>query len=311
MKNTRRLLTLFIVLSALAAVAAGSVSFYNSSGSSSFQYFANGSGALEIRTVHQKYDLHRSYEKGEDRLYLVESQSSIEYLLDAEGVKGQLSWAVRTGAKLETPLWSRTEDATSLEINHDFGLLVSGLAGCCGEMPGYRVFDIKSGQFIMAFNSFQDSEIVRNPFVLSIPNSEVSPRLIGLLSADSIRDSSFVTPPNGMVNVATLKYASKSDLFQTVQIDMQASAGFAPSILEVQLLPDPRVPESNRIEFRQNAALLWNIDSQTDIRLIKGVLLKIVLNGGQGDKVIVIPVTRDRLNLKKAVVPSGVSLRLL
>lgn len=311
MKNTRRLLTLLIVLSALAAVAAGSVSYYESTGASSFHYFINQTGSSEIHTVHQKYDLYRSYENGEDRLYLIQSQSSIAYELEAEGVRGQLKWDVRTGTKLENSLWNRTEEATSLEINHDFGLVVSGLAGCCGQIAGYRVFDIKSGKFIMAFNNFKDAEVVRNPFVLSVPNSDLSPRLIGLVSVDSTRDLEFETAPSGMVNVGVLKYASKTDLFQSVQIDMDTSAGFAPSILEVQLLPDPRVPESDRIEFRQDTALLWNLDSQTDPRLISGVVLKVVLNGGQGDKVIIIPVTRDRLNIKKAVIPRGVSLRLL
>lgn len=311
LKNTRRLLTLFIVMSALAAVAAGSVTYYKSSGLSTFHYFANSSGALEIKTVQQKYDLYRSFENHEEGLYLVQSKSSIAYQLDAEGVSGQLSWSVRTGTKLETPVWDRSEKATSLEINHDFGFVVSGLAGCCGEMPGYRVFDVKTGHFIMAFNSFSDSEIVRNPFVLSVPNSKLSPRLIGLLGADSNRDTHFAAAPTGMVNVGTLRYGSKTRLYQTIQIDMVTSAGFAPSILEVQMLPDVRVPESNRIEFRQGTAFLWNIDGQSDSRLIKGVVLKIVLNGGQGDKVIIIPVSRDRLNLQKAVIPSGVSLRVL
>lgn len=311
MKNTRRILTFFIVLSVMAAVAAGSVSYFETSGSSSFRYFQNSSGLPEIKTVHQKYDLYRNFENNQDRLYLVHSESRIGYLLNAEGVSGHISWSVRSGERLEVTLWHREEASTSLEINHDFGFIVSGLAGCCGERPGYRVFDIQTGQFIMSFNNFQDTEVVRNPFVLSVPSSELSPRLIGLLSYDSTRDSDLKAPSAGMVNVGTLKYASKTDFFQRLQIDMRASAGFAPSILNVQMVPDSRVPNSHKIEFRQNTAFLWNIDGQNKAHTIEGVVLKIVLNGGEGDKVILIPVKRDRLNLKNATIPNGVSLRAL
>jgi hypothetical protein len=233
---------------------------------------------------------------------LVDTKITRDVPLEAEGVSGSVSWTVRGGKHLENILWSQTEAGTLLDYNHEFNLVVSGVEGCCAEMTGYRAYDLKSGKLIVSYNNY---------FVLSVPNSQLKPRFIGIITGDSTRDRDFVDPVFGSKETALVKYTSLGGSYQKIQIDMKVADGFAPSILEMKIEKDSTASKSNSIEIDKEKATLWNIDGATSASQIEGVVLKMVLSGGEDNKTVLIPIDHDQLNLNRAQVPGGVSIRPL
>ncbi len=175
-------------------------------------------------------------------------------------------------------------------------------------MTGYRLFNLETGRLLMSFNDFNYRFKVTQPFSLEVPNSPLVIRYLGLISQDSTRDRDFIEPVPGKQAALLIKYAN-NQLRQRLQVDMPATEGYGISVLEARLERDPAVPNSDRIEFREDQAILWNIDGATGAGSISGVLLKVVLDAGLGQKVIKIPVKNDRLDLESAQIPSGVSVR--
>ncbi len=283
---------------------------YQSSGVSRFKLQrSTPDGSRTIVHTSQDYDWYRQFsEEGGDQLFLLSSSKTTTHYLDAEGITGTTSWTVRSGPRLERLLWSRTEPVTELNLNGHYPVVVSGQGGCCGELTGYRLFNLETGRLLMSFNDFAYHERVTQPFSLEIPNSDLSVRYIGGLSQDSTRDRDFVSPTAGMQATLLLKYADTS-LRQKIQIDMNVATGYAPSVIELKIEKDPAIAGSDRVEIRDNQIQLWNIDGVTNPTQIQGVLLKIVLNAGFGDKTIKIPVRSDRLHLGAAAIPAGVAIR--
>ncbi|MGZ3769067.1 MAG: hypothetical protein ACXVCP_00195 [Bdellovibrio sp.] len=311
-RKTSKAITFLIVISCLAALAAGSQLLYHSAGSSKFNLYRDENGHQYYVKTLQDYDFHRDYssEGGEQNL-LVTSTKTVRVPLEAEGISGNVSWSVRKGQSLETPLWSRSETATELNVHELQPVLVTGLGGCCAEMTGYRLFDIRTGRILMSFNDFLYKEKIVQPISLEVPNSTLRMRYLGVLSQDSTRDRDFVASTPGKDAVLLIKYAAES-LKQTIQVDMEVASGYAPSVLEMKIEKDPTVPNSDKIEIRDgDQVTLWNIDGSNTPAAISGVLLKIVLNAGNGDKVIRVPVKGDKFDLSLAQIPSGVSLRQL
>lgn len=309
-KKTSKAITFLIVLSAIAALAASAELLYQSSGTSRFKLLKQD-GLLYYTKTLQDYDVHRYYsEIGGEELMLVSSSKTAQVNLNAEGISGKVSWTVRKGPHLETVLWGRTENATELNVHGFQHVLVSGLGGCCAEMTGYRLFDITNGHLLMSFNDFSFREHVVQPYSLEVPNSPLRIRYIGVLSQDSTRDRDFKTPQPGKHAVLLIKYATES-LKQKLQVDMEVADGYAASVLDMKLEKDPTVPNSDKIEIQDNQIRLWNIDGVTSPSQITGVILKIVLNAGKGDKMIKIPVKNDQFDLSTAEIPSGVVINLL
>ncbi len=81
---------------------------------------------------------------------------------------------------------------------------------------------------------------------------------------------------------------------------MEVAQGWGISVLEFALEKDPAIPNSDKIEINDNSLTLWNIDKSNDPSQISGVLLKIVLNAGNGDKLVKIPVRNDQFDLSSA-----------
>ncbi|MGE5085429.1 MAG: hypothetical protein ACM3MG_03955 [Bacillota bacterium] len=283
---------------------------YHTSGASSFDFKKDVNGFRQVVRNIQDYHLLTVFNPDSSQnLYLVDSKLTRRFSIDVDGVFGSLSWKVRTGDKLQSLLWSKSENATLIDFDDNYHLVVTGLEQCCGAMTGYRVYDVTNGRLIISFNSFTDEPIVTHPFVLDIPNTSMSPRFLGIISGDSTRDKDFQTPASGMMNTALIKYGSKTQFFQRLQLDMKVADGFAPSILSATLEKNPAIPNSNKIEFNGTIAEMWNIDGSNNPSEIQGVQLKLILNGGDGDKTVIIPVIEDRLNLAMATVPAGVSLK--
>jgi|GEM_PF-1431453 len=309
--RTSKVLTVFIVLSVIAAMAAGTQVLYESSGTSSFKLFENEQGSRGITQKFQNYDIYRKYtQQGGEELFLVNSAKTIQYMLDAEGIFGNISWSVRKGPRLETRLWGKTEDVTELNVNGSQPVLVTGKGGCCAEMTGYRLYNIETGRLLMSFNDYGFHDKVVQPFSLEIPNSTLPFRYIGVLSQDSTRDRDFATPEAGKAAALLVKYAREYQK-QQIQLDMELASGFAVSVLEVKIERDPTVTDSDKIEIQDDQVRLWNIDGSTSPSDISGVLLKIVMDGGFGPKTIKIPVRSDGFDLKSAEIPPGVSARFL
>lgn len=295
--------------SAVAGFALATSLLYQSSGVSRFKLLQATDGSRTAVRTSQGYDLYRKFsEVGGDELFLVSSNKTVNQFLDAEGVTGTVSWTVRKGPRLEKVLWSKTESVTEFNVHGSQPVLVSGLGGCCGEMTGYRLFNLETGRLLLSFNDFSWREKVVQPFSLEVPNSDLSIRYIGAISLDSTRDRDFVTPVAGKQATLLIKYANES-LKQKVQIDMEVANTYAPSVLEFKLEKDPGAPGSGSIEIRDDQVQLWNIDGASDPNQISGVRLKVVVDAGLGSKTLWIPVKGDKLDLGLAVIPSGISVR--
>ncbi|MNT65142.1 hypothetical protein D3C72_2031000 [compost metagenome] len=75
---------------------------------------------------------------------------------------------------------------------------------------------------------------------------------------------------------------------------------------------DPAIPNSGQIEINNDVQIvLWNINGSTNPSDISGVILKITMDAGFGEKTVRIPVRQDELKEDLAEVPPGVQLRLL
>ncbi|WP_415063683.1 hypothetical protein [Bdellovibrio sp.] len=306
--RTSKTITFIIVLSCLAALASASQLLYESSGISNFKLVQSTEGSRTITKTSQDYEVFRNYtEPGGEELYLVSSAKTVTQYLDAEGITGGVSWSVRKGPRLENVLWGKSEQATELNVHGVQPVLVSGLGGCCAEMTGYRLFDIPSGRLLMSFNDFSWREKVTQPFSLEVPNSTLAFRYIGAISQDSTRDRDFVDPTPGKQAALLLKYANES-LKQKIQVDMEVETGYGVSVLEFKLEKDPTAPNSDKVEIQDNQVRLWNIDGATNPSQISGVLLKVVLDAGKGEKILKIPVKNDQLDLNQAIIPSGVTI---
>ncbi len=146
--KTSKALTFFIVLSAIAALAAAASELvYESSGTSAFKLLRNPDGSRIIEKISQDYMTYFNYtQAGGEEIILVSSNKKIISNLEVESIGGTISWSVRKGPKLEQVLWSKTEDSTSLTLNGGKPVLVSGQAGCCAEMDGFRMYDLQSGK---------------------------------------------------------------------------------------------------------------------------------------------------------------------
>lgn len=304
--KTSKILTFLIVMTALAAMATTGHLLYESSGASKFQLFKDPQGAHSVVQTSQEYQTHVRYsEIAGPEFYLVGSQKTLRYHLDAEGVAGVISWSVRKGEDFSKKLWARSESATSLDVNANLPVVVSGLSGCCAEKTGYRLFDLESGRLLLSFNDFLLREKVVQPFVLSVPNSSLAARYIGVITQDSTRDLDFEAAMPGKEAVVLIKYAAEI-LKQKIQLDMEVAPGFAPSVLEVSLTQDPSVIDSAKIEIVDGQATLWNVDGATNASAITGVYLKLVLDAGYGAKTVKIPVKNDQFDLARAELPQGV-----
>ncbi len=306
--NQKTLLVLALLLS-LTALATETI-FYQTSGTSSFKYYTNANGQKVAEKTIQNYDVVRSYGDVQ-ALYLVDSQLDRKEYINLDGISGNLKWTVRTGNEFGNVLYSKSEMATDYGFSDLGPLMVTSLDGCCGSVAGYRLYDVPTGNLIISFNDFTESEVVRHPFALDIPNSKLGYRFVGVISGDSTRDLDFIPPASGYINTMLIKYASSTAFYQRIQVDMQVADGYGPSIMSAALEADPTVVDSNKISFLDGVAQMWNIDGATDPNSISGVQVHFVVNGGLGDKVIIIPVVNDRLNLEKAQIPSGVKIQLL
>ena len=301
------------LFSAIAGAVATTI-YFKTSGLSSFTYYKDSSGALIAQKTIQNYDIIEDYkiQAQQPILYLLETQLTNSQYLNVDGVQGSLKWDVRSGNKLQNVLWSKTEQANSYGISDlDEPYMLTGLEGCCDSRTGYRLYDVTSGRLIISFNDFTESQVVRHPFTLDIPNSKLGYRFIGVIAGESTRDLDFVKPDDGYSNIAWVKYASKTKFYQRIQVDMTVKSGWGASILDLELEADPTVANSDKIEFRNGIASMWNIDGATDPSQIQGVQLRMVVNGGDDDKTIIIPIRNDRLNLEKAQVPTGVKIHAL
>lgn len=303
-------LVFLIAMTAMVALAVKDHLLYQGSGVTKFQLFEDAQGQRTTVQTRQNYQMHRRFtQTGGDELFLVTSNQVLRQYLDAEGSSGSISWSVRKGPHLGTVLWGRTESATELNVHEMKSVVVSGLGGCCAEMTGYRLFDLDNGRLLMSFNNFsEDNGKVVQPFSLEVPNSPLRARYIGVLSGDSTRDRDFVDPTEGKQPVLLVKY-SVENLKQKIQLDMAVADGYAPSVLSVSLEKDPSVVNSDKVEIRDLQATLWNIDGATLGKAITGVLLRIVVSAGNGEKLIQIPVKNDEFDLSAAQVPEGVSLQ--
>lgn len=269
-------------------------------------YSAKGEASLEVseqeglRTAvkrTQDYEIHRRYseEAGEEE-FLVSSAQKIEFYLNAEGVTGEASWTVRSGADFSRRLWGKTEQATELNVHDSLPVLVTGLWGCCGSMTGYRLYNLETGRMLMPFNDFSFRNKVVQPFSLEIPNSRLSTRWLGVLSADSTRDFSGKAKRPGYTAGLLIHYVGGSAT-QKLQVDVPLKPGYGLSVLYVGVERDPQVKDSKKIEIMDNQVVMWNLDGLQDGRKVQGVVVRIDMDWGDGAYSLRLPLRGDQLVL--------------
>lgn len=311
MKISKTICAAAICLTAVTAFAAAEI-IYQTSGLSEFKFFKNSDDQRWISTTQSNYEMYSDYEESNDAHYLLESQVTRSYSLDAEGVVGNASWKVRGGDRLQNILWSRSENVTKVTMVRDWAFVASSLEGCCAEIDGVRAFDIKTGRLILSFNDMIASDNQTLPFIAAVPNSALAPRFVGLITLDSTRDQDFQAPQAGMANALLIKYtAQDGSIYQKLQVDTVVGAGWGVSVLDAHWEKDPSVTGSDKIEITDGVANMWNLDGVTDPQKIEGLLLVLTVNAGNGDKIIKIPVRKDRFSLSAAQIPSQVHIRAL
>ncbi|WP_413581482.1 hypothetical protein [Bdellovibrio sp. HCB288] len=312
LKVTRLKWVVFVALAVTSVSFAAVQIFFQTAGTSAFGYVTDLNNLRQVRKAIQNYEMLVRYNQDSTQsLFLVDSRLKTNYSLDQDGIFGELKMEVVTGENLKTPAWKKTEEATLINYDHEFGLVTTGLSQCCGAATGYRIYDVATGYLIISFNSFSENPQVQHPFVLDVPNSTLPQRYIGVIGTDSTRDQDFVSPDAGKMKAALVKMGIVSKFYQRLQIDMAVAEGFGVSVLSVEMEKNPNLAGSDKIEISRDIATLWNIDGGSEPSGVEGVQIKIILNGGQGDKTVIIPVLKDRLSVDQATVPEGVSLRSL
>lgn len=297
----------FLLVPALAGAAGTYRLLYSAQGTSSFELFENEGGRSVVKRT-QDYEIYRRYseQRGEEE-FLVGSARRLEFLLNQDGVKGEISWSVRGGPEFSRQLWGKSEVATELNVHEGLPVLVTGLAGCCGAMTGYRLYEIESGKQLMAFNDFSFRGQVTQPYSIEIPNSRLGTRWLGVLSADSTRDFK-VQPGSPQTTPALLLSYYGGKGLQMLQVNVPKKPGYGVSVLYAGIEKDPQVKGSNKIEIIDNQIVMWNIDGETSASKISGLILRVDMDWGDGGYSLKLPIREDQLVIPKTRAPLQIEL---
>jgi hypothetical protein len=248
------------------------------------------------------------------QLFLLESKTTKSYATFAEGINGSVTWKVRTGDQLKSVLWTMTETATEISYVDDIRSVVTRLGGCCSAMDTLRAYDLVTGKLLISYNDLNSvspgaAPYARNrPFMIEVPNSKLAPRMIGVITSDSTRDTDFEAPTPGYTAVALIKYNSLDGGYQKLQVETQMAENYGASVSAQLVLQGEAL---NRGELRDGKVTLWHRDGAKDKNLIDGVALELEVNNGTADLIGVVPVLKDGFSLPAATLPNGLIVRRL
>lgn len=299
------------------AGAAWSLSDYYKAQSLAEVTVMKDTNGYQITTKKPNFEIISDYTNMTDagpKLFLLESVATQSFATFLDGVDGSISWKVRTGDQLKTVLWSLTEKATAISYVDDIRSVVTRLSGCCSAVDTLRAYDLNSGKLLISYN---DLDLISagsapyaqdRPFMLEVPNSKLAPRMIGVITGDSTRDTDFEAPTAGYTAVALIKYNSREGGYQKLQVETQMAENSGASVSARLVLQGEGL---SRSEIRDGKATLWHRDGTTDKNLIDGVGLEIQVHNGNAELTGVIPVIKDGFSVGSAVLPNGLIVRRL
>lgn len=315
MKKTRFLN--FFLIGSLSLTAASNAQvasthevLFRAAGHSQLEIFKSSTGERFLKKTVQDYEVFQSKETlTEKPFFLLNSTRELITSLDTNKITGTLALSVYGKNNFTRPLWKLSEEATEVRLHDSQPALVTGLGTCC-SFTGYRLYDLLTGKLLLSYNNFGQKNSNPKPFSLKVPNSKLEPRYIGGLSLSSSRDRNFMPSSNGQEAALLITYAHSRHT-QKIQIDMDVARGDGAWISGFELIKDPQLASNSAIGIQNGHAQLRNIEGTNKAEDIQGVALKITLDAGLGEKVIVIPVRKDRLDLDSTEIPLGITVRTL
>lgn len=301
---------LFFAIPALTAVTtfAATQFFYKIQGTAELSIFKNEHGQSSIKTRTPKYQVAYKFDEtvGQVPVAVIDQVVNQSYSLFAEGIDGDVSIHVWGGAQLKSLVWEKQEKATASSFEESLSGVVTTLAGCCDGHDTHRVYDLDSGKLLISYSE-PGSGIL--PFVIEVPNSQLAPRMIGVITLNATRDTDFIAPKQGLTAAALVKYASRDGGYQKIQVDVASRPNYGVNT-ESELVVFG-VNGDTKPEIRDGKATLWNADGARNPSQITGVAIKLTVNAGDMDMVVWIPVVNDRLDISKAVIPANVALQTI
>jgi hypothetical protein len=216
---------------------------------------------------------------------------------DAEGiVSGTVSattWRVDGANKQQ--LWTAKEPGDSGEISTRRDVFIVTQHGCCGGRDSFTVFDLYGGRRLFTATGLDASDCWAE---VEIPNSHGIERLVAFHAAFSMTDDAFgALKPR---TVGLLTYAAPDRPLARYRL-LAASPDAVDSFMGqalVRLRLDGKTEDTNSLE-------LWPVDGKKDPAAMGGFAIRLQLTD---DKLVVIPVSRDGLQIGRASLPQGLTI---
>jgi len=216
---------------------------------------------------------------------------------DAEGiVSGTVSattWRVDGANKQQ--LWTAKESGDAGEISTRRDVFIVTQHGCCGGRDTYTVFDLYGGRRLFTATGADITDCWAN---VEIPNSHGIERLVAFHAAYSMADDAFgALKPR---TVGLLTYAAPDRPLARYRL-LAASPDAVDSFMGqalVRLRLDGKTEDTNSLE-------LWPVDGKKDPAAMGGFAIRVQLTD---DKLVVIPVSKDGLQISRATLPQGLTI---
>jgi len=216
---------------------------------------------------------------------------------DAEGiVSGTVSattWRVDGANKQQ--LWTAKESGDAGEISTRRDVFIVTQHGCCGGRDTYTVFDLYGGRRLFTATGADITDCWAN---VEIPNSHGIERLVAFHAAYSMADDAFgALKPR---TVGLLTYAAPDRplaRYRLLATTPDAVDSFMGQAL-VRLRLDGKTEDTNSLE-------LWPVDGKKDPAAMGGFAIRLQLTD---DKLVVIPVSKDGLQIGRATLPQGLTI---
>lgn len=289
------------ILSALLLISTASPAFaadYTASGTSAVSISRDSQGDEKRTVITTSFEVADRYSGDKRQGVLLKKTTKITSATNMEGLTGQLSVEARVDqAKVyDKVAWTLNENADDAKLYED-DLYITSLQGCCDSRSGYRAYNVATGKLVMTYDESTIRATTIAPLTVEVPNTSLV-RFLGVTTSGATRD--FVERKIGsLARVATVSWASKNGTIQKAHIYTAGdSYGFETSLVVTA--------GKNKNEINDNRLMLWTADGKTEAaKAFEGFSLQLK---DQDEKVILIPVNGDRLNLGQATVPAGYKL---
>lgn len=192
------------------------------SGTSSVQLSWDGVDYVGRKTT-TDFNLHSIWDPTSMRGQILLLKSIASQDLNSDETWGHLELEARFEAdhRFDQVAWRLSEQADSLEVLTDEGFVVTTVNGMYGHRGGNRAYDIRTGRLLFPYGSFGGDRTFEwaRPFqVIQQTSAEPVSRFLGVLTRDATRDFAEETLPDGREKMATIVYADRTRILQTVHL---------------------------------------------------------------------------------------------